>query len=201
VAHSLSRSPWPSSGCGSSTRRCAPPPTFEAAPGSPEGHEPLPVNLLAFLGPLSGPNLGHLLRERLFGLAHNLDAHTQDLLGPPPAPPLVAGIYLQARKAPRALARRLQQQPNAIFVWDFGAVYLGFEHQTFRVEEQMALRMPSTFLAGSKPRSWPPPPVVLSDWESTIAALGFGFLPRRHRSRSRSSRRSDDPMSHRYATA
>ena len=31
------------------------------------------------------------------------------------------------------------EQPDAIFVWNFGAVYFGFEHQTFGVEEQMAL--------------------------------------------------------------
>jgi hypothetical protein len=43
------------------------------------------------------------------------------------------------RKALKALARRLQQHPDAIFVWNFGAVYFAFEHQTFGVDEQMAL--------------------------------------------------------------
>jgi hypothetical protein len=42
--------------------------------------------------------------------------------------------------------------------------------------------LPSTFLAGSKPRSFPPTPVVFADWESTIPALGFVSLPSRHRS-------------------
>jgi hypothetical protein len=67
------------------------------------------------------------------------------------------------RKARKAIARRVKQQPDAIFVRNFGAMYLGFKHQTFGVHEQMALRVPFTFLAGSKPRSFPPTPVVLAD--------------------------------------
>ena len=47
--------------------------------------------------------------------------------------------------------------------------------------------LPSTFLAGSNPRSFPPTPVVLSDWESTIDALGLGSLPSRTRKSSRNS--------------
>jgi hypothetical protein len=43
------------------------------------------------------------------------------------------------RKAREALARRLQEQLDAVFVWDSGAVYLGFEHQTLGVHQQMAL--------------------------------------------------------------
>src|SRR5829696_5749612 len=91
------------------------------------------------------------------------------------------------RKPPKAIARRVKQQPDSIFVWNFGAVYLGFEHQPLGVDEQVALRMPSTFFAGSKPRSVPPTPVVLVVWESTIPALGSGSLPRRTRKSSRSS--------------
>ena len=55
--------------------------------------------------------------------------------------------------------------------------------------------LPWTFLAGSKPRSVPPTPVVLTDWESTIAALGSGFLPSRARRVSRNAefRRSQVP--------
>jgi hypothetical protein len=55
--------------------------------------------------------------------------------------------------------------------------------------------LPSTFLAGSKPRSVPPTPVVLTDWESTIAALGSGFLSSRARrvSRNAAFRRSQVP--------
>ena len=44
----------------------------------------------------------------------------------------------------------------------------------------------SRILAGSKPRSFLPTPVVLIAWESAIPTLGCGFLPYRHRSRSRS---------------
>jgi hypothetical protein len=49
--------------------------------------------------------------------------------------------------------------------------------------------MPSTA------RSFPPTPVVLTDWESTIAALGSGFLINLTRKRSRSAafRRSQVP--------
>ena len=43
------------------------------------------------------------------------------------------------------------------------SVYLGFEHQTLGVDEQMALAAFHLLLAGSKPRSWPPTPVVLTD--------------------------------------
>ena len=41
--------------------------------------------------------------------------------------------------------------------------------------------LPSTSLAGSKSRSLPPTPVVLTDWESTMPALGSGFLHNRAR--------------------
>jgi hypothetical protein len=55
--------------------------------------------------------------------------------------------------------------------------------------------LPSTCLAGSKPRSEPPTPVVLTDWESTMAALGWGSLPNRARKASRNAalRRSQVP--------
>jgi len=44
---------------------------------------------------------------------------------------------------------------------------------------------PLTFLAPSYPRSVPPIPVVLTDWLSTMPALGWGFLCRRTLTRSR----------------
>ena len=58
----------------------------------------------------------------------------------------------------------------------------------------------SRILAGSMPRWFPPTPVVLIDWESTIPTPGCGFLPYRHHSRSRSSAFSSAPICHRYAT-
>jgi hypothetical protein len=36
------------------------------------------------------------------------------------------------RKPPKAIARRVKQQPDSIFVWDFGAVYLGFSELSVR---------------------------------------------------------------------
>src|SRR5215213_3774952 len=78
-SRTTSRSPWPSSGCGRSTRRCAPPPTSSARPENPRRHEPLPVHLLALLSPLFRPDLGYLLGDRLcWRLAYNLDAHAQE---------------------------------------------------------------------------------------------------------------------------
>src|SRR5215210_5864553 len=59
-----------------------PPPRQD--PETPRRHQPPPVNLLALLSPLFRPDLGYLLGDRLcWRLAHNLDAHAQDFLGPP----------------------------------------------------------------------------------------------------------------------
>jgi len=91
------------------------------------------------------------------------------------------------REARKTSAHRLQKQPDTVGIWHFSAVNPRFEHQTLGVNEQVALRMPSTFLAGSKPRSSPLTPVVLADWESTMAALGCGFLPNRARKISRNA--------------
>src|SRR5215212_7835696 len=68
-----------------------PPPRQD--PKTPRWHQPPPVNLLALLSPLFRPDLGYLLGDRLcWRLAHNLDAHAQDFLGPPSTPSSVAGI-------------------------------------------------------------------------------------------------------------
>ena len=45
--------------------------------------------------------------------------------------------------------------------------------------------LPFTFLAPSYPRCSPPTPDVLTDWLSTMPALGRGFLSRRIRVRLR----------------
>src|SRR5215213_4099185 len=39
--------------------------------------------------------------------------------------------------------------------------------------------LPRTFLLASYPLCSPPTPVLLEDWESAMAALGSGFLPKR----------------------
>src|SRR5215218_4258255 len=59
---------------------------------TPGRHELLPIHRLTLLGPLLGPQLCHLLGDRLLGLAYHLHAQAHRLLGPPFAPPLVAGI-------------------------------------------------------------------------------------------------------------
>src|SRR3954451_892912 len=67
------------------------------------GHEPLPVDLL---GPLRSPQLGHLLGDRLLGLAHDLYAHAQRLLRPTACPfprsrhPTIGASNARSRSAP-----------------------------------------------------------------------------------------------------
>src|SRR5215203_954983 len=103
-------------------------------------HELLPIHILAFLGPLPGPSLGYLLRERLPGLAHHLHTQSHNFLGPSSPPSLVSSVDPQVSKAREAIAaRRIQQQPDAICVRDSGAVHLGFKHQTLGVYQEMAL--------------------------------------------------------------
>jgi site-specific DNA recombinase len=71
-------------------------------------HEPLPIDLLALLGPFLGPSLRHLLRDGLRGLAHDLHAQAQNLLSPAFAPSLVAGVHPQVLQAREPAPRRLQ---------------------------------------------------------------------------------------------
>src|SRR5215212_5653734 len=138
------------------------PPTRQH-PETPRRHQPLPIYLLALLGPLLSPALSYVLGERLFGLAHHLHAQPQNLLGPSSAPPPVARVDPQVRKARKAIARRVKQQPDAIFVRNFGAVCFGFESTKPSVSTSKRRFLPFTFLAGSKPRSFPPTPVALAD--------------------------------------
>src|SRR5215212_2945743 len=104
----------------------------------PRRHEPLPVHLLALLSPFPCPELCYFLWHRLLRLAHDLYAHAEDLLSPPPAPPLVARVDPQVRKLRKASLHRLQQQPQPILVGHFGAVYLGLEHQALGVHQQVS---------------------------------------------------------------
>src|SRR5215212_10753605 len=60
-------------------------------PETSRRHETLPVHLLALLGPFPCPELCYFLWHRLGRLAHDLHAHAEGLLRPPPAPTLVAG--------------------------------------------------------------------------------------------------------------
>ena len=143
----------------------------------------------------------HLLRDRLFRLTHDLDAQAQDLLlGPPPASPLVTSIDPQMRKASKAIPRRVQQQLDAVFVGHLSAVRTRTSSTKPSVSTNRWRFLPATCLAGSKPRSLPPTPVVLTDCESTIPpALGLGFLPNRARRRSRSAALAGAPTYRRYA--
>src|SRR5215213_11911539 len=83
-----------------------PPPRQSHVPS--RRHEPLPVDFLALLGPFSRPNLRHLLWYGLWGLAHNLHAQAHYLLGPPPAPALVACVQPQVLQTGEPTPRRLQ---------------------------------------------------------------------------------------------
>ena len=99
-----------------------------------------------------------------------------------PAPwswPVYRGIQPHVREARQAIGRGgLKQELDAFPVLDFRAVDPHFEHQSLRVEEQMALA--SFDLFGSVvPPLLSSSPVVLTDWESTMPALGWGSLCRR----------------------
>ena len=75
--HTISRNPCSSVYSVLTTRRSSRPPTSSAAPESLAGrHEPLPIDLLAFLSPLLGPEPRHLLWDGLRGLAYD-DLHAQ----------------------------------------------------------------------------------------------------------------------------
>src|SRR5215213_2870329 len=76
------------------------------------------------------------------------------------------------RRAPAwALCRRGRRGPRN--------VHLGPHHQTLPVHQRMPFAAPETFLAGWKPSSSPPTPVLLTLWLSTMAALGSGSRPSR----------------------
>jgi hypothetical protein len=96
-------------------------------------------------------------------------------LGPLPTPPLLAaGIDPQMPEAHKTASHRVHKQPYVVLVGHFGAVAPRLQDQSFGIYQQVALRLPSTFLAGSKPRSQCLPrrlSVVLSVCESTIPAL------------------------------
>ena len=93
------------------------------------------------------------------------------------------------REAREASPYPLQKEPDAVLVGDPGAVCTRASSTRPSVSTSRWRLLPLTFFAGSKPRSFPPTPVVLTDWESTIAALGLGSLPSRTRKSSRSLRR------------
>ena len=117
--------------------------------------------------------------NRLLGLAHHLDAQPEDLLGPLSAPTPVAGVHPQVLKARKLDPRGLQHQLDAILVVYPGAVYLGSEHQTFSIHQQVPLAAADLLLA----------PVVASLLSAhsagrlrglgvhDIPALGCGSLP------------------------
>ena len=70
----------------------------------------------------------------------------------------------------------LQQRLYPIAVEDIRRVhYFRFENQTLCIYEQMALCPFTSFLPESYPRSPPTTPVVFTDCESTMAALGWVF--------------------------
>jgi hypothetical protein len=70
---------------------------------------------------------------------NNLDAQAEHLFDPVLAPPLVPGIHPQLRKVWKAISYTLQQQFDPVLIGHLGAVDLGFEHQSLRIHQQMAL--------------------------------------------------------------
>src|SRR5215211_4587661 len=125
-------------------------------------HQPLPIHHLSLLGPPLGPGLSHLLRDRLLGLAYHLDAQAHRLLGPPFAPPLVAGIDPQMREAREPDSCRPSSSPMPSASGTLALCTLALSTKP-SVSTSKWRFLPSTFLAGSKPRSFPPTPEVLAD--------------------------------------
>ena len=80
-------------------------------------------------------------------------------------------------EARQATPGRFKQAPYAVPVRDLGAVDAGFDHQPLGIHEDVALRLPRTFLRPSKPLCSPPTPLVFTDCESTMPALGSGSGP------------------------
>ena len=97
----------------------------------------------------------------------------------------VAGIDPQGRELREPRGDAVQHQRCAIAIRDIGRMDHGFEHQAPAIHQQMALA--TTQLLGSVIAARPPFSVVLADWLSRMAAVGWGWRPARCRTRSRSS--------------
>src|SRR3712207_2998146 len=92
---------------------------------------------------------------------HHLDAQVKHLFCPVLAPALVPGIHPQVRKARKAISCTLQQQFDPVLIGDLGAMDPGFEHQSLRIYQEMAL--PAANLL---------PPVVASRFAAYSGCLG-----------------------------
>jgi len=89
------------------------------------------------------------------------------------------------REALKALPYALQKRLYPIAVEDVRRVHFRFEHQTLRISTSKWRFLPFTsFLPESYPRSLSMP-VVFTDCESTMAALGWVFRLTRARRRFR----------------
>ncbi len=85
-------------------------------------HQPLPVDLLAFLGPLGGSQLQDLLRSRFTRTLDEVHCPPQDLLHPASAFVLapVAGVQPLVREAREQPLGMLEQRLDPLLVHHVG---------------------------------------------------------------------------------
>ena len=114
-------------------------------------HELLPIQRHALFGPFRSPPHQHLFRGGLFRTLHQIHAPAQGLLYPVSALVLsaVARVQPQVAEARKSYIRPLQLRLDPLVIHHLGAVDLSFEHETFGVYQDVALRLPLTFLPPS----------------------------------------------------
>ena len=99
--------------------------------------------------------------------------------------PGIPGIEPQVGQAREALGDALEDLPRPVAIRNIGGMDDHRQHQTDRIDEQMALA--AVQFLGAIVAARPPFSVVLADWLSRMAALGCAWRPARCRTTSRSS--------------
>src|SRR5215208_3602792 len=101
----------------------------------------LPIHLHAFLGPLPGPRLQHLLGSGLTWTLDEIHAPPQRLLYPVLALVLstIACVQPQMRKAGKVPVRLVQEGLDPLIIHHLGTVDLCLEHEAFGIHQDMAL--------------------------------------------------------------
>jgi hypothetical protein len=107
---------------------------------------------------------------------HDLHAQAEYVFSSILAPTLVTGVHPQVRKAWKAIAYTFQQQLDPVLVRDLGAVYLGFQDQSLRIHQEMALPAANLLAAVVSPRL-STHPACLSRLRIYYCATGLGISP------------------------
>src|SRR5690606_11548504 len=98
--------------------------------------------------------------------------------------PSVAAVCPDSTNAQPGVSQRLQDEARPVAVLDVGGVHTPFENQGECIDEEVSFA-PVDRLAGIVPFR-PPRSVVLTDWLSRIAALGYPDRPSLRRTSKRS---------------